>query len=156
MTDRKTLQARTEDAISDARGLFSNIYDENMPNLSGYWADVDEAKDRLVKGMKALDEASDRLQEFGFAFHDMMDARDEAVDEVARLETQVEAGSFLHLADRLEYELEGRILTDSPESVVAWVRAALAEVRRHDAPEDETEAAAIIYGATNMFAEVPA
>ena len=149
---KKTMQERTEEAISEARGLFTAMYDEDAPDIADALT-RNSVKKRTDEGMQLLDEASDRLQEFGFAFHNMMDARDEANEEVKRLEELVEASSFLHLVDRLEYELEGRIITDSPESVVAWVRAAFAEVRRHNDPEDQGEATAIIYSATSLFVE---
>ena len=153
MTDRKTMQERTEEAISDARGLFNAMYDEDAPDITDSLT-RNSVKKRTDEGMHRLDTASAVLQEFGFAFHHMMDERDEAKEEVERLEQQVKAASFLHLADALEYELEGRIITDSPESVLAWVREAFAEVRRHNDPEDEDEATAIIYSATNLFAGV--
>ncbi len=154
MTDRsKTLQDQTEDNISEARELFCAIYDEDMPDITDAVTRQSVQK-RTDQGMHMLDDASDRLQELGFAFHNILDKRDELAEENEALITQVAAVSFVRLAEDLLHELRGRMMTDDPTTVVRWVEAALTEVLRHDTPEDEDDAAAIVYGATNAFVGV--
>jgi len=145
-TTRKTMQDQTEELISDARGLFSAMYDEDAPDISDSLT-RNSVTERTVEGMHRLDTASDRLREFGFAFHTMMDKRDELTDEVARLETQVEAASFINLAEGLLFELRGKVMTDQPKNVVWWIEAALADIAGRDAPEDQGEATVMIFEA---------
>lgn len=146
MSDRKTMQERTEEAISDARGLFSAMYDEDAPDITDSLT-RNSVTERTVEGMHRLDTASAVLQEFGFAFHDLLDKRGELKEEVEALEAQVEATSFLHLADELLNELQGRMMTDTPGRIVTWIEAVLKDVSTSNTPEDEGEATVLIFEA---------
>ena len=51
----------TEEAISDARGLFAAIFDEDLPDVRGDAIVRKSLSDRTIKGMELLDIASDDL-----------------------------------------------------------------------------------------------
>lgn len=121
-------QDQTEQAISDARGLFSALYDEYVPDMSGTFEARDNVNDRLMDGMRLLDEASDTLREVGWERDKVEDALFEAQTETARLNDVVEASSLSNLALDLLHELEGRRMTDSPIQVVWWIEHALREL----------------------------
>ena len=134
MTDQ---QQQIEERISDARGLFSAMFDEDAPDISDSLT-RHSVKKRTDKGMKLLDKASDLLMEFGFKVEKMSDEIFELENELGSTSELAEALDFGSLADSLTYELEGRRLTETPEQVLDWIVLALRELKNPvDAEEIE-------------------
>ena len=141
----------TETGISDARGLFAALYDEDLPNLHGTFEDRDAAKDRLTEGMKILDDASDSLRDLGWQVDALEDKLFEALVELDSANDAIEARSFRHLADELLRELEGRQLGgDSPERIVEWVRSALHEIGHTDEPDKNGATDLLVFNVTRL------
>ena len=143
MADNSKYQRDTEDAISAARTAVVFIYDELLPDAvtRGIGFKLhDTINSELSKAMERLDEASDALVEFGFQWHSAMDDVEALADDLGQLQDRINATEFNVLADRLLYELRGRMMTDSPERCVAWMERALETIMDTPTPDDADDA----------------
>lgn len=117
-----------EERISDARGIFAAIFDEDLPEIVGDRAVRDSVKDRTLKGMELLDSASAHLEKVEGQRDSAAFSLDEAQSEVDSLKEELEAMDISLLAQRLSFELAGRRMTNSPTEVLNWITAALRDL----------------------------
>lgn len=132
----------TEEAISDTRGLFAALYDEDLPNLHGTFEDRDAAKDRLTKGMELLDRASDDLLKLNNQRYELEQDLYEEELESSKLKDQVEGMDIALLTSNLLHELKGRLMTDTPERTLEWITEALRELSGHEGDDADDVAKA--------------
>ena len=112
-----------EDQVGNARGVFANILDEDVPDITDVV--VRRAiRDRANVGMGLLDAASTSLQGF-------VDHADDVAMEVDQMQEDLDRageGSATTFAQTMLHELNGRLLTDDPNGVMVWILAVLREV----------------------------
>ena len=144
----KDFKDAAEQAISDARTAIVNAYDEDLPDITAAAETHNSLKTRLRLAIEKLDQATVSLEEFGYEFLDVEDKRDELRDELQYQEKRADSTEFGILAESLLRELQGRMMTDSPERVVWWMENALETILAAPTPDDEKDANTLLTAAT--------
>ena len=144
----KDYKDAAEQAISDARTAIVNAYDEDLPDITAAAETRRSLTTRLRLAIEKLDQATVSLEEFGYEFLDVEDKRDELRDELQYQEKRADSTEFGILAESLLRELQGRMMTDSPERVVWWMENALETILAAPTPDDEKDANTLLTAAT--------
>ena len=147
------LQAKVEEALEDARGIFSIIDYEVAPEI----ADPEtrkELREHCRIGMNRVDDAINATSDSGGKYEDLHFKYQEERDECARLESQVAQIGFATVATDLLCELDGRLLTDTRESAMAWLQAALLRLSEDGTTDDYDHAQTAITDAIRMAVAV--
>jgi len=147
------LQEKVEEALEDARGIFATI-DYEVANEIADPEMREELRDRCGVGMQRVDDAINAASDSGAKYEDLYIQYREERDECARLETQVAQIGFATVATDLLCELDGRLLTDTYESAMAWLQAALLRLSEDGTTDDYDRAQRVITDAIRMAVTV--